>query len=127
MKNSFKSILVVIICLAGTAPGASFSSPQATSPRIDSVSASTPGRAGRLRIFGANFGAIEPGSQVLIGGVRAPVSRWSDTLVGLPGYFKAFSTSGQFLWQINLPGEPYPGMFEFPFERGRFSPDGATV
>ena len=46
---------------------------------------------------------------------------------GLPGYFKAFSTSGQFLWQINLPGEPYPGMFEFPFERGRFSPDGTTV
>ncbi|HLF84887.1 MAG TPA: PQQ-binding-like beta-propeller repeat protein [Blastocatellia bacterium] len=81
MKNSFKSLLVVIISLAATAPGASFSSPQATSARIDRVSASTPGRAGRLRIFGANFGAIEPGSQVLIGGVRAPVSRWSDTLV----------------------------------------------
>jgi outer membrane protein assembly factor BamB len=46
---------------------------------------------------------------------------------GLPGFFKAFSTSGQALWQINLPGEPYPGMFEYPFERGRFSPDGATV
>lgn len=46
---------------------------------------------------------------------------------GLPGYFKAFSTGGQFLWQINLPGEPYPGIFEYPVERGRFSPDGATV
>jgi hypothetical protein len=46
---------------------------------------------------------------------------------GLPGFFKAFSTSGQFLWQINLPGEPYPGIFETPFERGRFSPDGTTV
>jgi hypothetical protein len=46
---------------------------------------------------------------------------------GLPGYFKAFSTGGQFLWQIDLPGEPYPGPFEYPFERGRFSPDGATV
>lgn len=46
---------------------------------------------------------------------------------GLPGYFKAFSTSGQLLWQIDLPGEPYPGMFEFPFERGRFSTDGTTV
>src|SRR6185295_17116716 len=46
---------------------------------------------------------------------------------GLPGYFKAFSTGGQFLWQINLPGQPYPGMFEFPDQRGRFSPDGATV
>jgi hypothetical protein len=46
---------------------------------------------------------------------------------GLPGYFKAFNTGGQFLWQINLPGEPYPGMFEYPDQRGRFSPDGTTV
>jgi hypothetical protein len=46
---------------------------------------------------------------------------------GLPGFFKAFSTDGQFLWQIDLPGEPYPGIFEFPFARGRFSPDGTTV
>ena len=46
---------------------------------------------------------------------------------GMPGFFKAFSTGGQFLWQIDLPGEPYPGIFEFPFAQGRFSPDGATV
>ena len=46
---------------------------------------------------------------------------------GVPGYFKAFNTAGQFLWQINLPGEPYPGMFEFPFTQGRFSPDGTAV
>lgn len=46
---------------------------------------------------------------------------------GLPGYFKAFSTGGQFLWQINLPGEPYPGMFEYPNQRGRFSSDGTTA
>ena len=26
---------------------------------------------------------------------------------GLPGFFKAFSTGGQFLWQINLPGERF--------------------
>ncbi|MEK6302395.1 MAG: PQQ-binding-like beta-propeller repeat protein [Acidobacteriota bacterium] len=91
MKNSFKSFLVlVIICLAGAAPGVSFSStqepstrisPLETSPRIDNISDLTLGRAGRLRIFGANFGAIDAGSQVLIDGVPAPVSRWSDTLV----------------------------------------------
>jgi PQQ-like domain/Viral BACON domain/IPT/TIG domain len=82
MKDSRKSFLVlVIICLAGTAPGTTFSSPQSPSPRIDGVSASTLARAGRLRIFGANFGSIEAGSQVLIDGVPAPVSRWSDTLV----------------------------------------------
>lgn len=82
MKNSLKSFLVVvIICLANTAPRATFSSPQAPSPRIKSISALTLARAGRLRIFGANFGAIEPTSQVLIDGAPAPVSRWSDTLV----------------------------------------------
>ncbi|HSF22877.1 MAG TPA: IPT/TIG domain-containing protein, partial [Blastocatellia bacterium] len=82
MKNSLKYILVlVIICLANIAPGASFSSPQTPSPRIKSVSALTLARAERLRIFGENFGAIEAGSQVLIDGVPAPVSRWSDTLV----------------------------------------------
>ncbi|MFY9610702.1 MAG: PQQ-binding-like beta-propeller repeat protein [Blastocatellia bacterium] len=82
MKNSLKSLLVlVIVCLAGTAAAASFSSPQAPSPRIESTSATTLGRAGRLRIFGSNFGAIKAGSQVLIDGVAAPVSRWSDSLV----------------------------------------------
>ena len=82
MKNSLKSFLVfVIIGLAGAAPGASFSSQRALFPRIDSISDLTLGRAGRLRIFGANFGAIAASSQVLIDGVPAPVSRWSDTLV----------------------------------------------
>ena len=82
MNNSLKSFLVlVIICLAGSAPGATFSSPQAPFPRIDGISALTLGRAGRLRIFGTNFGAIEAGSWVLIDGVPAPVSRWSDALV----------------------------------------------
>jgi hypothetical protein len=82
MKNSRKSFLLfVIICLAGATPGPSFSSPQASFPRIDSVSDLTLGRSGRLRIFGANFGAIKADSQVLIDGVPAPVSRWSDTLV----------------------------------------------
>jgi hypothetical protein len=82
LKNSLKSLLVlVIVCLAGSATAASFSSSQAPSPLLKGISASTLERAGRLRIFGANFGAIKAGSQVLIGGVPAPVSRWSDSLV----------------------------------------------
>ena len=82
MKNSLKSFLVfVIICLAGATPGTGFSSQKAPSPRIDGISASTLERAGRLRIFGSNFGAIEAGSKVLIDGVPAPFSRWTDTLV----------------------------------------------
>ncbi|MFY9610743.1 MAG: hypothetical protein WAU45_19295, partial [Blastocatellia bacterium] len=70
MNKSLKSLLVlVVVILADTAPVASFSSAQALSPRIDSISSLTLGRAGRLRIFGANFGNIEAGSQVLIDGV----------------------------------------------------------
>jgi hypothetical protein len=82
MKNSFKSFLVlVIIFLAGAAPVASFSAQRETLPRIESISDLSLGRAGRLRIFGANFGTSNAGSQVLIDGMPAPVSRWSDTLV----------------------------------------------
>jgi hypothetical protein len=39
---------------------------QAQQPRIDSLSAQTLTRSGRLRIFGANFGGSIGGSQVLI-------------------------------------------------------------
>lgn len=82
MTNVFKSLLIfVIVCLGGSAPGASISSPQAPSPQIESISASTLLRSGRVRIFGANFGASQGGSRVLIDGVAAPVSRWSDSLI----------------------------------------------
>ena len=81
MNNSVRSLLVVIICFTATAAGANFSSPQAASPRIDGISAATLGRAGRLRISGSNFGALQAGSQVLIDGEPAPVSRWSDALI----------------------------------------------
>jgi hypothetical protein len=81
MNNSLRSLLLVIISFTTTAAGANFSSSQTSSPRIDGISAPTLGRAGRLRIFGSNFGAIQSGSQVLIDGQPAPVSRWSDGLI----------------------------------------------
>jgi hypothetical protein len=82
MKNALKSFMVlVIICLAGTMPEASLSAQRAPSPHIESLSALTLTRSGRLRILGANFGATQAGRQVLIDGVAAPVSRWSDTLI----------------------------------------------
>jgi hypothetical protein len=79
MKNL--CLVLAILSFASVAPAVTLSSPRATSPRIDSISASTLARAGRLRIFGADFGAIKGASQVLIDGAPAPVSRWSDTLV----------------------------------------------
>ena len=82
MTNLFKSLLIfVIVCLASSAPGASIYSPQAPSPQIEGISATTLDRSGRVRIFGANFGARQDGSRVLIDGVTAPVSTWSDSLI----------------------------------------------
>ncbi|HEU0292450.1 MAG TPA: hypothetical protein VFR47_06925 [Anaerolineales bacterium] len=50
-------------------------------PRIDSLSAASLDRSGRLRIFGANFGGIQGSSNVFIGGIKSFVSRWSDTVI----------------------------------------------
>jgi hypothetical protein len=50
-------------------------------PRIDSLSAGTLDRSGRLRIFGANFGGTQGTSSVVIGGLTAFISRWSDTTI----------------------------------------------
>ena len=152
MNKSLKSLLVlVVVILADTAPVASVSSAQAPSPRIDSISSLTLGRAGRLRIFGANFGTIEAGSQVLIDGVPAPVSRWSENLVvayvpeaaGIgtvsvqvvtkadssnkllldikagyaPGGVMAFQANGRIKWQFEVDGD-YMGF------RPTIGPDG---
>ncbi len=54
---------------------------EAQLPRIDSLSAQTLTRSGRLRIFGANFGSSSAGSQVLIGGLSAIISRWSASQI----------------------------------------------
>ncbi|MCL6493863.1 MAG: PQQ-binding-like beta-propeller repeat protein [Ignavibacterium sp.] len=54
---------------------------EAQQPRIDSLSAQTLTRSGRLRIFGANFGSSNTGSQVLVGGYSAIISRWSASQI----------------------------------------------
>lgn len=48
---------------------------------INSLSADTLARAGRLKISGSGFGAAQGGGAVRIGGISAPVSGWSDTLI----------------------------------------------
>ena len=50
-------------------------------PVVSTLSAASLAHAGRLKISGANFGATQGPSVVRIGGVAAPVSRWSDTSV----------------------------------------------
>ena len=50
-------------------------------PSITSLSATTLPRSGRLVISGAGFGAVQAGGKVRIAGLRALVSRWSDSSI----------------------------------------------
>ena len=50
-------------------------------PQITSLSAATVTRSGRILINGTGFGATQQGGRVEIGGVKAHVSRWSNTLI----------------------------------------------
>ena len=52
-----------------------------TAPAISSLSATTLPQAGRLKISGSGFGAIQGTGVVQIGGVSAPVSNWSDASI----------------------------------------------
>jgi outer membrane protein assembly factor BamB len=50
-------------------------------PHIQSLSATSLPRSGRLRIFGTGFGMPSPSSFVAIGGVRCWTTRWADTAI----------------------------------------------
>jgi outer membrane protein assembly factor BamB len=75
---------------------------QAQQPRIDSLSAQTLTRSGRLRIFGANFGSTSTGSQVLVGGYSAIISRWSATRI--TAYVPEQAGPGSVTVQVVTPG-----------------------
>ena len=50
-------------------------------PTINSLSSTTAPRSGRLLIEGSGFGAVPGTGHVEIGGITAPFTRWSDTLI----------------------------------------------
>ena len=52
-----------------------------TAPTIGSLSTTTLAQAGRLKISGSGFGDVQGTGLVKIGGVSAPVSNWTDTLI----------------------------------------------
>ncbi len=74
----------------------------AQQPRIDSLSAQTLTRSGRLRIFGANFGSSSTGSQVLVGGYGAIISRWSASQI--TAYVPEQAGPGSVSVQVVTPG-----------------------
>jgi len=75
---------------------------EAQLPRLDSLSAETLTRSGRLRIFGANFGSGSGASQVLIDGYSAIVSRWSVSQI--TAYVPEQAVPGQVVVQVVTSG-----------------------
>ena len=50
-------------------------------PSITSLSGATAARSSRLLIQGSGFGSLQGAGRVEIGGISAPLTRWSDTLI----------------------------------------------
>lgn len=75
---------------------------QSQVPQITSLSAQTLARSGRLRIFGTNFGSGDSGSQVLIGGHSAIVTRWSASQIN--AYIPELAGPGSVGVQVVTPG-----------------------
>ena len=50
-------------------------------PNITSLSSSTAARSNRVLIQGSGFGVAQGSGRVEIGGITAPLTRWSDTLI----------------------------------------------
>ena len=53
----------------------------AAQPTITSISPTTAPRSGRLLIQGSGFGTVQGSGHVTVGGLAAPLTRWSDTLI----------------------------------------------
>src|SRR6476620_10736717 len=71
VTRALRGLCLVLLCAATAA----------AQPTIHTLSNSTAPRSGRLLIQGSNFGAVEGAGRVEIGGVVAPLTRWSDTLI----------------------------------------------
>ena len=81
-KNSFKrqaAIVLTLLLSCLLAYGVAIAYAQV--PEIDSISAETLPRSGRLKVYGSDFGSTQGSSVVSIGGIVAPVTRWSNTRI----------------------------------------------
>src|SRR5581483_8606596 len=117
----------------------------ATAPVVNSLSATSVARSGRVVISGSGFGATRGASTVTVGGVAAPVVRWSDTLVTayapegaplgtdevrvtvggtssspVPLVVEARQAAGRVLWRFAVDGQ-------YVLHRPAVGPDGGVV
>ena len=70
-------------------------------PTINSLSSTTAPRSGRVLIQGSGFGTAQGTGRVEIGGVVAPLTRWSDTLIA--AYVPESSPTGTVSVQVFTP------------------------
>jgi hypothetical protein len=78
MKSNISRSLLLTLVIALSLLALNFTPAVANSVQINSLSATTVARSGRLRIFGTGFGT---NGQVLIDSQPAPIANWTDTLI----------------------------------------------
>src|SRR5690348_3895855 len=79
MKRLLVSLIGLLLAAALVVPEVAAAAPAA--PSIGRLSATTMARSGRFKIGGSGFGSASETSHVLVGGVAAPFTRWSDTAI----------------------------------------------
>lgn len=139
MKTTCLKSVAYILATAFTL----LSEAQSQTPQITSLSAQTLTRSGRLRIFGSNFGT-GGGSQVLIGGNAAIVSRWSASQInayvpelagpGSVGVQIVTPSGSSNIVQLNVTQRQRQGRVKWAFEadcdnlwfRPTLAPDGTV-
>jgi hypothetical protein len=81
MKVRATVLATILFATLAAAVGAVETHEAVSGPAITSLSTSTSPRSGRVLLVGSGFGAAKGASTVTIGGVVAPVSRWSETQI----------------------------------------------
>lgn len=82
-KNRLPGKLLIALAALVLTSGYGAQAALAATPQIDSLSTATATRSGRVLINGVHFGETQNGGYVEVGGVKAHISRWTNTLVAI--------------------------------------------
>ena len=139
--------LFACVMLVGALAGSVAPARAAGAPAVTSLSADTLSRSGRLLVSGSGFGAAQGTSLVLIGGLAASVTRWSDSLIvayvpeatpvgaanvqvivggaasnGVPLSVTLRQASGRVRWRFQVDAQ-----YGYLLQRPAVGPDGTVV
>lgn len=71
MTRNFRNMFLLLLLAASAA----------AQPNIAGLSSSTAARSSRVLIQGSGFGVSQGNGRVVVGGITAPLTRWTDTLI----------------------------------------------